>query len=159
MVKPIEQQAFLNSINALLDETFETTHGIFLDKDTSLSHTLNYISSQQASVPVGGSCASLAAQVAHVTFYLEVLLRYVVEHDTGQVDWGEIWRTVGKVTDKEWDDLRANLMKTYQQVCDLIRKQEEWDEDSIGGALACIVHSAYHLGEIRQALCTLRNIS
>ena len=26
----------------------------------------------------------------------------------------------------------------------------------IGGAIATVVHTAYHLGEIRQALCTLK---
>ena len=26
----------------------------------------------------------------------------------------------------------------------------------IGGALSIVVHTAYHLGEIRQALCTLK---
>jgi hypothetical protein len=33
----------------------------------------------------------------------------------------------------------------------------DWDsENAIGGALAIVVHTAYHLGEIRQALCTLK---
>ncbi len=29
-------------------------------------------------------------------------------------------------------------------------------EDAIGGVLAILVHTAYHLGEIRQALCTIK---
>jgi len=33
---------------------------------------------------------------------------------------------------------------------------DDWnDDDRVGGAMAIIVHTAYHLGEIRQALCTL----
>ena len=43
---------------------------------------------------LGGQCATLAAQVAHVTFYLEVLERYILNEEAGVVDWGVIWRTV-----------------------------------------------------------------
>ena len=156
MEKDIQQADFLNSLLVLLDETFENTHGIFLDPDTSLFKTLETISAEQASIPVGGRCASLAAQVAHVTFYLEVLERYVVQHDTSRVDWGEIWRTVEKVTPEEWSGLKIKLEETYRRIVEMIRAQEAWNEDSIGGAMAVVVHSAYHLGEIRQALCTLQ---
>ncbi|MBK7316329.1 hypothetical protein [Candidatus Villigracilis affinis] len=98
----IKQEDFLNNLMALLDETFDNTHGIYLDKDTSLFRTLETVSAEEASIPVGGKCASLAAQVAHVSFYLEVLERYVVQHDTSRADWGEVWRTVEKVTPEEW---------------------------------------------------------
>jgi hypothetical protein len=42
-----------------------------LDDGTSLFETLETVSAQEASIPVGGKCASLAAQVAHVIFYIE----------------------------------------------------------------------------------------
>jgi hypothetical protein len=109
-----------------------------------------------ASRPVGGKCASLAAQVAHVTFYLEVLERYMLTQETGDVDWGEIWRTVREVTPDEWAALKRQLHQTYQRIVAMMRGLDTWqDERSIGGALAIVVHTAYHLGEIRQALCTL----
>lgn len=156
MEKTISQQHFLSNLFALLDETFENTHGIFLDKDTSLFKTLETVSAAQASIPVGGRCASLAAQVAHVTFYLEVLERYVVHHDSTPADWGEVWRTVEKVSPDEWDGLKSKLVETYRRIDKMVRTQEVWDEDSVGGAMAIVAHSAYHLGEIRQALCTLQ---
>ena len=156
MEKMIRQEDFIRSLADLLDETFENTRGVFLDRDTSLSFTLLTISAEQASVPVGGQCATLAAQVAHVTFYLEVLERYVLYKDTTPADWGEIWRTVGAVEPEEWERLKARLIETYQRVAGELRDVEAWDEDSIGGAMAILAHSAYHLGEIRQALCTLR---
>jgi len=152
----IKQEDFLNNIFALLDETFENTHGIYLDKNTSLLTTLETVSSQEASIPVGGKCASLAAQVAHVTFYLEVLERYVVHNDTSPADWGYIWRTIEKVTPVEWEDYKAKLKDTYHRIEKMFRDNEVWNEDSIGGAMAIVVHTAYHLGEIRQALCTLK---
>lgn len=152
----IKQEDFLNNLFALLDETFENHHGIYLDNNTGLFTTLETVSSQEASIPVGGKCASLAAQVAHVTFYLEVLERYVVHNDSTAADWGEIWRTVEKVTPEEWDDYKNKLKDTYKRIEKMFRDNEVWNEDSIGGAMAIVVHTAYHLGEIRQALCTLK---
>ncbi|PWB70193.1 MAG: hypothetical protein C3F07_17480 [Anaerolineales bacterium] len=155
-VKTIKPEDFCNNLFALLDETFENHHGIFLDKNTSLFTTLETVSAQEASIPVGGKCASLAAQVAHVTFYLEVLERYVLHHGTSPVDWGLIWRTVEKVTPEEWDAYKNELKDTYRRVDKMFRETETWNDDSIGGAMAIVVHTAYHLGEIRQALCTLK---
>lgn len=152
----IKQEDFLTNLFSLLDETFDNTHGIYLDKDTSLFRTLETVSAAEASIPVGGKCASLAAQVAHVNFYLEVLERYVIHHDTSRVDWGEIWRTVQKVTPEEWDGLQSKLKDTYCHLEKMFRENEVWNQDSIGGSLAIVVHTAYHLGEIRQALCTLK---
>jgi hypothetical protein len=156
MSKQIKQEDFMNNLFNLLDETFENHHGIYLDKDTSLFQTLETVSAQEASIPVGGKCASLAAQVAHVTFYLEVLERYIVNNDSTPADWGEVWRTVEKVTPNEWDLLKSNLKDAYHRMNKIFHDNETWNEDSIGGSLAIVVHTAYHLGEIRQALCTLK---
>lgn len=156
MTELIQPETFRSVLLALLDETFDNTHGIYLDKDTSLFRTLETVSAQEASIPVGGKCASLAAQVTHVIFYLEVLERYVVHNDSSRVDWGEIWRTVEKITPEEWNALKAKLEATYRRIEKLFHENEVWNEDSMGGVLAMVVHSAYHLGEIRQALCTLK---
>lgn len=152
----IKAEDFLTNMFALLDEVFENHHGVFLDKNTSLFPTLETVTAAEASIPVGGKCATLAAQVAHVIFYLEVLERYVVHHDTSSVDWGEVWRTVKEVTPAEWDEYRQKLRDTYGRIETMLRSNEVWNDDSIGGAMAIIVHTAYHLGEIRQALCTLK---
>ena len=155
-LKPkIDQADFLNSLFAILDETFENHHGIYLDKNTSLFQTLETVSAEEASIPVGGKCASLAAQVEHVNFYLEVLERYIFQNDTGRVDWGEIWQRVEKVTSGEWEASKAKLENTYRRIDKALHENKTWNEDSIGGAMAIVVHTAYHLGEIRQALCTL----
>ena len=156
MSKTIDQERFTDAYFDLLDETFENHHGIFLDKGTSLFQTLEGIDAAHASIPVGGKCASLAAQVTHIIFYLEVLERYILAQDAGKVDWGEIWRTVEAVTPEEWARLNGQLKQTYQRVLGMLRSLDWEDETSIGGALAIVVHTAYHLGEIRQALCTVK---
>ena len=155
MTNSIESEHFLKPLFGLLDETFENHHGYFLDANTSLFQTLAAISAEQASIPVGNKCASLAAQVAHITFYLEVLERVVVYKDNSRADWGEIWRTVEQVSPSEWDALRDNLKQAYARINEMFHSNENWDEDKIGGAMAIVVHTAYHLGEIRQALCVL----
>ncbi len=147
---------FTANLFKLMEETFESPLGIYLDKNTSLFQTLETVSAQEASIPVGGKCASLAAQVAHVTFFIEAFERFAIHQDTSPVDWGEIWRTVEKVTPEEWDALKDKLKHTYQRINKLFHENPTWNEDTIGGALSIVVHTAYHLGEIRQALCILK---
>jgi len=153
----METQDFTNNLIAYMEETFEPKHhGIYLDRGTSLFETLDTVSAEEASIPVGGKCASLAAQVAHVIFYIDSWERYALQGDNSPRDWGYIWRTVEKVTTEEWEDYKSKLREAYRRMDKLFRENSTWNEDTIGGALSIVVHTAYHLGEIRQALCTLK---
>jgi len=152
----IEPKAFQNVLLDLLDETFENHHGIYLDKHNGLLETLELVSSEEASIPVGGKCASLAAQVAHATFYIESFERFALQGDDSPRDWNLIWRTVEKVTPEEWQDYKSKLKAAYQRMDKLFRDNPTWNEDTMGGALSIVIHTAYHLGEIRQALCVLK---
>jgi hypothetical protein len=152
----IALERFTNELFPLLEETFEQVHGIYLDKGTSLFETLDTISAEEASRPVSARCASIAGQVEHVRFYLEVLQNYMQQKEVGQIDWQASWH-MKTVTPAEWQALKQRLRETYQAVVALAKSFETWEgEDEIGGALAIVVHTAYHLGEIRQALCTIR---
>ena len=153
----IDQELITQNLFDILDEAFVTHHGIFLDRGTSLFETLETITAAEASIPVGGKCATLAAQVAHVNFYLEVLEDYILNKERDNVDWGEIWRRVNKVSTEEWKTYQDQLKETYQRVISMLQNREDWnDERPIGGALAIAVHTAYHLGEIRQAMCVVK---
>lgn len=157
MADPIQAEHFTNALYMLLDEAFDNVQGYFLDRGTSLFETLAAISAAEASQPVGGKCATLAAQVKHVGFYLDVLARSVRTGNFERVDWGEIWRTTKEVSPEEWEALKVGLRASYDGVKELIHEAPAWpSEREIGGAIAMIVHTAYHLGEIRQALCTLK---
>ena len=156
MAELIEPKAFQNVLLDLLDETFENHHGIYLDKHNGLLETLELVSSEEASIPIGGKCASLAAQVAHATFYIESFERFALQGDDSPRDWNLIWRTVEKVTPEEWQDYKSKLKAAYQRMDKLFRENPTWNEDTMGGALSIVVHTAYHLGEIRQALCVLK---
>ena len=153
----VDQQLITQNLFDILDEAFVTHHGVFLDRGTSLFETLETITAAEASIPVGGKCATLAAQVAHVNFYLEVVEDYILNKERENVDWGEIWRRVNKVSTEEWTAYQEQLKETYQRVISMLKNLEDWNDDrSIGGALAIAIHTAYHLGEIRQAMCVVK---
>ena len=77
MSTQILAEHFSAALFALLDETFDNVQGFYLDGGTSLFETLATISAAQASLPVGSQCATLAAQVKHIAFYLDVLEKAV----------------------------------------------------------------------------------
>jgi hypothetical protein len=157
MSAQIQTEHFTSAIYTLLDEIFDNVHGYCLDKGTSLFETLATISAEEASVPVGGRCATLAAQVKHVAFYLDVLEHNVRTQQYERVDWGKIWRETSAVTPEEWAVLKQQLRASYDRIKQLVSDTTEWPSEAhLGGIMAVAVHTAYHLGEIRQALCILR---
>lgn len=158
MTNSIQVEHFNSAILTLLDEAFDNVQGYFLDKGTSLFETLATVSAEEASIPVGGRCATLAAQVKHVTFYLDVTIKAVRTLQYEREDWGKIWRETSAVTAGEWTAIKDQLRASYDQLKQLIAETSDWPSaQHLGGAMAVVVHTAYHLGEIRQALCTLKH--
>lgn len=155
-MSPIQPEQFTKALLSVLDEAMDQVHGYFLDPDNSLFTTLTGISAEEASIPVGGKCATLAAQVTHVAFYLDVLTRFALDQSYPSPDWGEIWRTVSRVTPEEWQAIQAELRRNYERLQALIQVTPAWGENEIGSAFGLVAHTAYHLGEIRQALCIIR---
>ena len=153
MTDLITQEMFLATFTKFLDETFESVQGIYLDKGTSLFETLDGISAEQASCECA-NCASIAAHVKHIVFYLDVSDRYMFTPDNFRADWSEVWRSTHAATAVEWDELRAQLRATYVRLRERMLAIPDWNnERAFGGARALIVHTAYHLGEIRRATC------
>jgi hypothetical protein len=157
MTTSIPVEAFKSELLSLFDETFATVDGHYLDRGTSLFETLETVDAAQASKPLSGSCGTIAAQVNHVAFYLDVIDRYFQGENPGKVDWDASW-DVGVVSETEWTALMAALRDVHARTRALLVAQTDWvtDTDRIGEAMAFVVHTAYHLGEIRQALCAIR---
>jgi uncharacterized damage-inducible protein DinB len=148
---------FGEELVVFLDETFENHHGIYLDKGTSLFETLATVSAEEASIPVGKQCATIAAQIAHVIFYLEIIERSIAGEAIKEIDWEDIWKNIGTVSSADWNALREKLKAVYVRIKDQLGQIDKWEEgDLMGEAMAIVVHTAYHLGEIRQALCTVK---
>jgi hypothetical protein len=149
-------ELFKEELLQCLDETFQNTHGIYLDKGTSLFETLDGISAADASRAVEEGRATIAAQVEHVRYYLDVLNGVMQNEKAPKVNWQEIWERVGAVTPKKWEAQKRKLRETYQRVLTTIEKKADSDS-GISGALAILAHTAYHLGGIRQALGAIRS--
>lgn len=158
MIPSPNTSPFTSALRVALDETFDDVKGIYLDKGTSFFETLADISAEEASIPVGGKCATLAAQVKHVAFYLDVVVNSVRDPNYPRADWDEIWRTVSAVSPEEWQAIQDELRAAYDRILELIDETPAWeDERQIAGAIGVVAHTAYHLGEVRQALCTLKS--
>ncbi len=153
----IQAQHFTQALSLLLDEAFDQVHGLFLDRGTSLFETLATVTAAEASLPAGGKGATLAAQVKHTAFYLDVLVHSARTQQFERQDWDKIWRETRAVTPAEWETLKAELRASYDRLKQLIADTPEWpNEQPIAGALAAVAHTAYHLGEIRLTLGLLR---
>ena len=155
MPKQIPITEVARGFQFLLVETFENVQGAYLDKGTSLFETLAQINAAGASQPMG-DCATIAAHVAHVTYYLRVLEDRMFGRDLSYVDWDEIWKTVSAVTEAEWADMIADLRATYARIKSHLDGAESWGGiTELSSMLGIIAHSAHHLGEIRQMTCHL----
>jgi hypothetical protein len=157
----IAVETFRNALLSLLDETFDTVQGAYLDPGDSMFTTLEGISAGQASTPVIGQENSVASQVNHVIFYFDVAFQYMRGENPGRQDWGKAWELVS-VTDEEWDVLRRSLRERQQTLVQLINDTPAAafnSDDMVGGAMATLAHTAYHLGQIRHALSMITSKS
>jgi hypothetical protein len=123
---------FKGAILEILDETLDNHHGHYLDKGTSLFETLATITAAEASLPVSASCASIAAQVNHIAFYLDVLRGAIEGTDPGKVDWNEAW-SIGPVDEGEWTELVGRLRASSDATIAVLKAIEVWDEDPAYG--------------------------
>jgi len=157
MPEQIALELYTRELFQCLEETFEQTHGRYLDKGSSLFLTLDEISAADASRPIAAGCASIAAHVEHVRFYLDVLNEIMQKEAVTKVNWREIWETVREVSPEEWEAAKQRLRESYQRILALLKDYDRWQgEYGVSGSLAVLAHSAYHLGAIRQAWCLLR---
>lgn len=143
---------FTNNYFQILEETFESPSpegGFYLDKQTGWLETLDRVSAAQASRLIPGGNTTIAGQVNHVRFYLEALEGYMTGRITGKTDWQESWQ-VHEVAPQAWDELRRALAAAYERVKTHLKAVPTWDDDGVTDALAIVVHSAYHLGAVRQ---------
>jgi hypothetical protein len=123
---------------------------MYLDAGTGFFDTIDAVDAEKASRVVKEGATTIAAHCEHVRFYLEFLSNYMNEKFV-MVDWKDSWR-VKTVNDTEWNSLRGQLHKTYQQVTDAFNDIETWNDFKITGALGILAHTAYHLSAIRQIL-------
>jgi hypothetical protein len=157
MNKQMEQADFVSNLLALFDETFHGSPGgegsIYLDRGISWEASLRNVSAGDASRPVFEGATTIVAQVTHVLYYFEVMPQFMAGASP-PTDWPGSWK-VTSASNAEWDELRARLLAAGAQMREHFLTAGQWDEDSAGGAMALLVHCAYHLGAVRQLLKAL----
>ncbi|MGI8639441.1 MAG: hypothetical protein ACR2MG_05745 [Pyrinomonadaceae bacterium] len=152
-MKTINREFFTNNILSLLKETFEGSSpegSAYLDRGVGILNTIEKVSAEKASQSIGENGATIAAHLDHAGFYLVILLEFM-NGRTEKVDWNESW-VVKTVDETEWNSLRENTKEAYQKVTETFQTIEDWDDDKVGDAMGIVVHTAYHLGAIRQML-------
>lgn len=145
---------FKQAFFPLLAEIFgvaDTPHGFMLDTGTSgLMGTINTLSAETASAAPNDDQGTIASHCGHLLF----LLNLFIDYERGkpiQPDWASSW-TTRAVDDTEWQKLRDDLQKAYEDVVAAFHAREEWPQQAVGAAMMLIGHSAYHVGEIKQRL-------
>jgi len=150
-------EKYRKQVLEFLDETFDSHHGIYLDKGTSLFATLASVSAEEASSRAGERNATPAAHVRHVILYLRVMQKDIRGEEVGEVKWREIWENDGPTTPAEWTKLLAELRAEHTELVRLMNDPATLErEDGLGGCMAIVAHTAYHLGAIRHGLLAIR---
>lgn len=118
--------------------------------DPGLLASLDRLPAAAASASPGGR-SSIAAHVDHLRYGLSLVNRWAGgEADPfSGADYAASWQRQS-VTDEEWRALRADLETELDRWRHAVGTPRDWDEVSLTGTLASIVHLAYHLGAIRQ---------
>jgi hypothetical protein len=120
-------ELFKETLLGSLDETFSRVRGIYLDKGTSLFETLATVSAEEASCSLSSDSATIAAQVEHVRFFLDVVNDSMQRGAYEKVDWKEIWRTVRAVTPQQWDAARRRLHESHERVLATMTTYDRWE--------------------------------
>ena len=150
-------ETYRKEILEFLEETFESHQGIYLDKGTSLFPTLAAVSAEEASARAGARNASPAAHVRHVILYLRVMEAHIRGEEVA-VNWREIWEEDAPVSPAEWTALLAELRAEHAELLRFMNDPKTWEhEDALGGCIAIVAHTAYHLGAIRHGLLAIRH--
>jgi hypothetical protein len=78
------------------------------------------------------------------------LNRWTEDHDPfAGADYSASWRR-GPVSGDEWRTLRMALAREAHAWIEAAARPRAWNDETMTGALASVVHLAYHLGAIRQ---------
>jgi hypothetical protein len=142
------------AIDTLLSELVDGGAGdacyVLNPRDPGILRSLDRLSAAEASVltPAGG--APIAAHVDHLCYGLELLNRFVEgENAFDAADYSVSWRR-RRVSDEEWAALRGRLRDDLTTWRAAVRHLDADVLLHVTGAIASIVHLAYHLGAIRQ---------
>ena len=147
-----------SNLLTLLDETFRGPSdqgSAYLDRAAGFSQTLAAVTAAQASSPAWPGSTTVAAQVGHARYYMDILMVYA-RGGRPSADWPGSWAK-SQVDEAEWQELRDALQDTYATVRAALESEVVPGDDFGASMLAILAHSAYHLGAVRQLLSAQAN--
>lgn len=155
-----EHSDFQTALSNMLTELFDGPRAgeayVLNPGDPGLVRQLDAIDAATASKRLAPGRPPIAAHVDHVHFGFALLNRWAKgeENPWADADWNASWQRTS-VTDDEWRALRAALRREAETWRTVVETRSSWDAVSASAALSTSVHTAYHLGAIRQILAAL----
>lgn len=149
----MSSNAIANSLSTLLGELVDGARGtecfVLNRGDVGLLRSLAKLSAEAASESAQGG-ATIAAHVDHLRYGLSLMNRWSQgENPWDDADWTQSWR-ISRVSDVEWKKLCADLGGELRRWIDVLSTPRELNQIELTGAIASVVHLAYHLGAVRQ---------
>lgn len=146
-------QSVAQSLTAVMNELVNgtaPTGGLLLNSgDRGILHALDQLTAKDASVIVNGG-SSIAAHVAHVTFYANIINRVAAgENPWEGADWTASWKKP-VVNAEEWENLKRELADEHSKWLMVNGEPRDIPTAELTYMVASIAHLAYHLGAIRQ---------
>jgi hypothetical protein len=125
--------------------------------DMGLLRQLDTIDAAAASSrPMPGQ-TTIASHIDHVLYGFTLLNRWASgeANPWADADWKVSW-TRSVVDEARWTTLRTELRDHAGRWRKSLQARAAWNDISAAGAIASVVHTAYHLGAVRQILAAQR---
>jgi hypothetical protein len=155
MSDPVDRDAFTRTYLYLLDEIVgdppkDAPGNAVLDDDAGWLHTLLQVDHTRASKTIAQGGTTIAGQASHAAYYVE-LLEQLAQGANVEADWPKSF--VPSVVDEaRWEETRARLLAALTRFRAMVLSVDDWDDERLRGALGVLVHTAYHLGAVRQMI-------
>ncbi len=120
-----------------------------LDADTGWRQSLEAVDAEQASRPVAPGGTTIAGQAAHTAYYIE-LLEALARGERPAADWPGSF-SPRAVDDQTWEHTRERLFGALGRFRAMV-DASDFPPEQLQGALGVLLHTAYHLGAVRQML-------
>lgn len=153
----ILRKAISTLLSELVDGGVADACFVLNPSDPGILRSLDRLSAEEASTAASQGGAPIAAHVDHLCYGMELLNRWAAgdERAFETADYSASWRLT-QVSDSEWSALRTRLRMDALGLSASLQHVEADNELHVTGAIAMVVHLAYHFGAIRQIRRSIR---
>ena len=148
----MENNYVKNWLLILLPEIFGATDsesGYILDNGRAgILGTIDTLDAVAASRAPNPGAETIASHSGHTLYLMELFAAYS-NGENPKTDWPGSWKNQ-TIDQASWNEMRAKIRATYENILDFLEKREDWSEDVTAASLILLGHCAYHCGEIKQ---------